>query len=118
MSSYFKYIFAKNRVLLNLMNSGIITRQEFKYMKAVTMTDMNVMYGAGALKAGIAPNRFVAATMVFMRIFVISEKNPHLDETIPPHIWSAAMHEAWNLSGIDSQDMWDAMYESCRQSWG
>ncbi len=99
MFSAWKYVFAKNRVIMGLEQRHQISTSQADQMKAVSGSPMNRLYGVGIIKQGLAKDKYAAVAAVFSRIAFHYESE--IDDSLNRADWIAAAIHAMTLSGAD-----------------
>lgn len=103
----YKVIFAKNRVVIELVGMGLITKAMGNLMQDIAGNDANKNYARSALKLGAAKCKFSAAAAVFARLAVLYSREPC--NGLTDHEWKMACEHALVLAGAKGNEAQVAM---------
>ena len=105
-----RVLFAKNRVINELANEGIMTRRDAEHMIAVSGNVANYQYACSLLKARVASSKYSAVAAAFARIAAASLRTGSISPLqlrgvgFNPLLWVDAACRALEIDGASSQE--------------
>lgn len=112
----FKFTFAKNRVITELVHQGLVYKQLESVMKDIAGNTANRGFARSLMSQGATKCKYSAAAAVFARLSALYEKNPC--NGLTAYDWELACHRALVLAGADrteAQPMVDGLIQMNRQ---
>lgn len=95
----FKFTFAKNRVIMEIVHYGLVYKHLEPLMRDIAGNAANRGYAVSLLGQGAAKCKYSAAAAVFARLSALYEENPC--NGLTAYDWELACHRALVLAGSE-----------------
>ncbi len=86
----YKVVFAKNRVMIELIGMGLLTKTAGNLMRDIAGNPANKDYARSALKLGVVKCKYTAAAAIFARLAVLYSKDP----------WNGLTDREWKIACV------------------
>ena len=105
----YKVVFAKNRVMMELIGTGLITKTAGDLMRDIAGNMTNKEYARSTLKLGVVKCKYTAVAAVFARLAVLYSKDPC--NGLTDYEWKMACEHALVLAGAKGREAQAVMDE-------